>query len=341
MSNLTGQLEGLVGAVMSMPGFRVYLEPAPDVEWHHPEQARRAVDALKSLGFVEAGRFTPEGSADIRLVGLVNERQSLMAAVYDQSIGGVRIDVVFSTRDGNHWTVTNVPDNGLDRQASDMKVRLPEAGAGELVEAALKQQHGAAVLPVTRDGFVESFEDAYAREMDWRVNRGGYTLEEIRRVVRAKGDALPEELIEQFHAAFNAKLCEGVEEVLYDELLETIAPKMPDWEQIEGDLAFIYDMLSPQEVVESLEPAASQGAGNENVIDGEEDRFEHDVDADGTEDDEPWREEVMEDVRATSARRAFAKALRDLPGGMRVRKLATLERPVAADVYVMPPQGDE
>ena len=338
VADLGAKLEGLVGAMTSLPGFRLRLEPAKPFEWHHPDQAEGVVESLKSLGFVEAGRYIPQDTPDMRLVGLVNERESLMAAVYDQSMGNVKVDVVFDTRDGQHWTITNVPDNGMDRQVSDMNVRLPEANVETLVEEAKSNQRGLNVLPVARDGFADSVENAYAEEMNWRVNRGGYTLDEVRRAVGTEGGALPDELIEQFQIAFNTKLGEGVDEVLSDELEAAVTLSEDEWEEIEDRIIFVYDMLQPDQVADLLECIAPRDASEDVVIDGdEEERFNTGMlDAFGGKEEEPWREKVMADAQATSARRAFANAIKSLPRGSEVRKLATLESTVGADAYVMP-----
>lgn len=325
-------LKQLADGVTDLPHFRIHLRPDVGFAWHHAEDGEAAVRSLRNRGFAEAGRYTAAESPGIRIVGLVYERESLLAAVYDTHAAGVYVDVVCDYADGRHFTASNVADKGLAKPPDVTTLRYPGATAGELVDHALTQRPAGERLAVTAADFQPRFEHAYAREMDWRARRGGYTADELRRVAEHESpEPVDDDAIEQVRLLFNSTLRSGVDDVLRERFLETSTMSAGEWDRVGERVIFIHDLLGAEEVADLFTPLLPDAEDEEDEADPQAQEHERLI------------EQIATDARRTTPRQAFARALDVAPGGEQFERLGGVTEPIDADIYVRPtyPYEDE
>ena len=186
----------LLGAVLQIvrakfnallkPPLRIQLVPVDDrAKGHFAESHRRE---LESLGFTPIGIYSVREMPGVVLVAFAQSSQSLCAVVYRHPIAGVFSDMCCITQDDRSLTVTNAPAGAnLDHKPGHDKDYVTKASIRQLYDRALTQRPTGPYKRLDVSNFARFFEDAYAREMDWRKSRGGVTKEEVRREAHTMG----------------------------------------------------------------------------------------------------------------------------------------------------------
>lgn len=189
---------------MLKPPLRIQLVPVDDrAKWRFADSHRRE---LESLGFTPIGIYDVREMPGVTLVAFAQPSQSLCAVVYRHPIAGVFSDVICVTEDGRSLTVTNAPAGAdLDHQPGHDKVYMVKASMKQLYDHLMGQCPSGPYKRLDASNFMRIFEEAYAREMEWRQKRGGPTRDEVRRHAHAMGihsekkiDKATEKLQEQY-----------------------------------------------------------------------------------------------------------------------------------------------
>lgn len=312
-----GELASMGG---SLPHFRISLIVPDEFEWHHPERMTELADELTSLGFDDAGQFQLEQSPAMRLQGFVDESRQLVAAIYDvedEKRYGL-FDFISAYEDGTEVNYSNKFDEGFAKPPFMKVIRDPEATPADMLERCLTERRTDGLLTRSVDDFKACIEASVAREMNWRVDQGGFSIEEVRSSASADGKIAEESALQMTQAILNNALSNGVDDVLREGFLETSDMSAAEWEKMRDRLAFIHGMTEAETLVDHLSP---------DDTDDEED----DDDA-----YEKLEEQVQSEVEAHGPIEAFRRLIDQRAMGAKIIHRASVTEPVKADIYILP-----
>jgi hypothetical protein len=256
-SSLKDLAMGMGGGV---PSFRITVVSDDDVEWTKRDLLEGFTKAAADCGFELAGDFEIEEMWQVKLRGFINPETNLAIAYYEHGDVGVFADVVAKLRGGRWQTVSNAPDQGMDRPdfapMERLAVELGEdaaAALAEMLRAMDEKTDGTEreVLPI--DGFDAFFMDAYAREMDWRIERGGVTAQEVRAAAASGGQDEPtDEDVEMVQSQWKSAIEDFFEEQFRAAVLKNDLVSAAEWDEHSEDLLFVYDDLSRDRFAEAV-----------------------------------------------------------------------------------------
>ncbi len=337
--------KGLGEGFGSMPQYRVTLVDASDIPLHHPEQMATITNELAALGFEESGTYLDSGLKPPVIRGMANEAESIYAAIYDTAQQEPKLDLIRETQDGVYLMATTTEPQGLSQPPWRQIERAPGLGAGQLYDRLNQADVQGPYLPVSTDAFVTYFQDTYAKEIDWRIDRGGYTDEEIEQMIEASG-GLPEDseepsgvdMMDMIRTAMKASLSSGLEEALLEAYLEQSGMSALEWEKIEDRVRFVHKVSDKQTLFGML----NELQVHEPIPDDEDD--DDDDEQDESDEDSVYDrllEQVDTALKTGDALAVFASLAEQQPRYGELKKLARLTEPALCDVYLFPGQPDD
>ncbi len=313
---LRRKLRRLGEALASIGPATITLEPRREPL---PEECARRGKAFAGLGFAHAGSFDLAEMEGVAVDGWAHETESAYAVVYSHPRAGVWSDVATFYRDAGGLTVSNAAQGGvLDHMPGWRKVYAPGASEEELWRRFLVElPAGAPRAPATGARFAADFAAAYRLEMEWRLGRGGATLEEVRRVAEAEPGRFDPETVAQAHAVIEAEARTKLTEACREAVAATVSGA--EWERLRDRLVVVHERLGTEDATEALVEALRHEAVDEAATE----RFEQRL-ASLAREAVPvleWPERVAE----------------LLPPSARWQVHACLRQPVKAVVLVLPP----
>jgi hypothetical protein len=143
---------------------------------------------LDARGFDEIGMFRIPELPGLIMTAYTQPYQMVCAVVYDHPLTGCFVDVFSENERGQSLTVSNAPaGTELDQPPGHDKVIDKTMSVADLYDYLLRHRPSGPHVPIDASNFAAEFEAAYAREMNWRKNRGGVTEDEVRRSAEAMG----------------------------------------------------------------------------------------------------------------------------------------------------------
>ncbi len=184
-----GIIMRIVGAAANAilkPPLSIQLVPIDDrAKGRFADSHRRE---LESLGFTTIGIYKVREMKGVTLVAFANAAKAVCAVVYRHPLAGVFVDMVSVSENDRGLTVTNAPVGGnLDQPPGRAKAFVPKGSVGALLERLLAERPAGPYQRLDASNFVRVFQSEYAREMQWRKDRGGPTPDEVRREAHAMG----------------------------------------------------------------------------------------------------------------------------------------------------------
>ncbi len=144
----------------------------------HEWKNAAAVDALaagfEEQGFADAGVYGIEKLPGVFLRLLVNEWALAGAVVYEHPQAGVWADVIGVYEGGGTYCCSSAKDPGLPARLRPPDTRieyLPGAGAGALCARWKAGRPAEGLVKLTAADIAGRFEEAWARETDWRTQQ--------------------------------------------------------------------------------------------------------------------------------------------------------------------------
>jgi hypothetical protein len=178
-----------------IPPARIRLVPAAAGGSHARDVAARRPE-LEAAGFRVLGTYRVEPMRGVVLTAFAHPEQSLCAVVYGHPVVKCFVDMFSKTEDDRSLTVTTAPaGQELDQPPGHEKIFERNLTIPRMVELILRRRPQGRHEPWDAGNFASKFEAAYAKEMDWRRNRGGVTLDEVRRVAQASGSKATEKQV--------------------------------------------------------------------------------------------------------------------------------------------------
>jgi hypothetical protein len=327
-----------LGAGQGVPPFRVTLQKTNDLEWKNSKAIDGISQALEGVGYQPAGDFRFNEVFGAQMRAMVNTKVNAYAAI-TQVNDILFVDIVSFFADDDHVTVSNSAETGLDRPEWSRMHRLKidlqaePAAVVQLHERLVEEQGRRATVPATVAEFPKVFVRAYAREMDWRIARGGVTADEVRRSCECSGTEPPsDEAVAMVIQSWRIAISNFIDEQLRERFLKYVTKmSAAEWEDVRDRLYFVHEHSDRECVMATL-------AGS----------VEMDEDEDDEADNEDGMDERIGDLNnrlrplfaGSTVRDAFMKAQVLLPEEHRYRRVASIKTPYGADVYVEPQSRD-
>ncbi len=256
-------------ASSGVPPFRIKLEPQDDddeVEWFHEDDVKTQLQQFESSGFTLLGDYAVEG-LPLKVRGFQHQDHNVYGVIYDHVAAGVWSDVVRRYEDESSWTVSSAKEHGMDAAPWHTPCFLPGQPVNELLNRLVESSPATGIQTTGADKFVSRFEAAYKREMNWRIERGGATEQEIRRVCEKNGQDCTAEQVEQIQGLWKSAIGEFLSEQLLRVWRKDSGMPAREFDRIADRLVVIHKRLTPAQVLE-----ASRSDFDGDDIDDEDDQ---------------------------------------------------------------------
>ena len=300
-------------ASSAVPPFRIKLEPRDiedETEWFHESDVKTQMQQFESSGFTPLGDYDVEG-LPLQIRGYQHQDHNVYGVIYDHVAAGVWSDVVRRYDDESSWTVSSTKEHGMDAAPWHTACFLPGQPVSELLNRLLETSPSSGSQTAGADKFVSRFEAAYKREMNWRIERGGATEQEIRRVCEKKGQDCTAEQVEQIQGLWKTAIGEFLSEQVLRYWRKENGVSSREYERIAPDLVVIHDRLTAEQIL-------AQGYC--------------DLD-DDTEDEQQLTVQVQNWCRAETPTAAFHKLIAIRNTGECWNRLAQLYKPLKAEIW--------
>ncbi len=325
VESIANAIQGLQGGV---PPFRISLAQVSSPDWRQPQVIQSVTAALQNLGYQTIGDYEIPEMEQTYLRGFWHPQEQIYGVVYDQPQIGVFADLVQDLQSGLHLTVSCAPESGLTQPEFNLLIRLPldlssdPSTIGQLHGELQRTRGDQSPVPLTPETFVDRFTQAYAREMDWRIRKGGVSAEEVRQVARVGGmEELSETEIQQVQLIWKAGIANFVEEQIRETFLRTTTLSAAEWEAQRGRVRVIHEQLSPEDLMEELADRWME----ETLEEAEAERAHAQA-----------RQRLQPAFQAASVRQGFQAAQRVLPKAQRYTPIGSVSEPFAGDLYLEP-----
>lgn len=318
LSPLTEALESFVPEPL-----RVTLKPTKHFELSNKAAFDQQCADLEALGFDRIGTFATEDIPGLTMAAFTLPGEHAYGVVYDLHRQPTWTDLVTSYEDGRACTYSNLKETGADQPPWTTAVKLPERPVAEVFQAFVQGRPQGAMTPTPAADFVRVFEESYSRQMDWRIARG-VDEGEIRRVAKAANAEATEEELQLAIIARRAQRDGQIDEAVRKDYLRTSKVSAIEWEEIENRILIVHDTMVTDNVARQLL------AAHNCISDGEE----------GSESSKKLAE-IEERLKDGPVRSSFAALAAHTAQGRECRKVWSTEKPVPADVWVMPPFPEE
>lgn len=325
-----------------VPPFRISLEASESTEWKNKELVEQTTAQLHQLGFANIGDYTSPEMFGFRICALANESTGSYAVLYDWDKPeiGVVMDLFCELTDDSAITCSNSPTQGLDHPPWETSrligKKIDEEGVvKQLAEIMAEEVSGRATKPVSGERFVGAFVNAYARKMDWQVERGGLQEEEIKRHILATNDMaedeIPEGVVELTQSQWKTAIADFVSDKTRERFLRHVTKMSAgQWEDIRDRLYIVHERSLADRLVEELKYRLL-----DDVDDHEDDEADDDDEAYERRETEV-ETQLKPHFDSHPPRVAFEHAQALLPESQRYRRIARITAPWPADIYVEP-----
>lgn len=169
-------------AVAEQPD-RIHLTPMEEAK-ENPDVAPMAAP-LAAHGFQEAGCYKIEEMPGVVARFWVQPEQRVVACICEHPVAKTWIDLVSSYPDDTSVTYSTSRPTGLEPRPGNRKVNAPELGTEALYQRLLRERPAGEPEEWTAENAARKFEEAYAREIAWRKNKGVSAVEVARQVPSA------------------------------------------------------------------------------------------------------------------------------------------------------------
>ena len=321
------------------PPLRIDLEPMQEADWSDSDKADLISETLAELGYEPDGLFEAYAPLQIEIQGFRNSQSSSFAALYEiKQMDRLCLDLVADLSDGTHITVSNAEDKGLDHPLFSKLIRLEHLDLSEPEQVRemharlLEELQGETTVDLTGQKFEDNFESFWAREMDWRMERGGVTTEEVIRISARNGEPEPsEEEIELAKRPWKQQIDNFITDQIRKDYLNNTNMSGKEWEETLDRLVIVHEHSEASHLIDTLTDTICY----ESDLDDEDDDDEED----------PYlkaEQELNQIFRSEACvMNAFHRALDLLPPDRKYTLQTTTESPWKSEIYLSPKYYDE
>lgn len=233
----------------TVPPFRVKLIPVDDesIGWNRSEEVTSLTDEFRKLNFTPIGDFDAE-DLPLRIRAFQHQEHQAYGVIYEHAAAGCWCDVVRRYTDDTGWTVSSGKEHGMDSAPWHHPLFLPGKPLAELHEKLLELSPSKGLQRAGADVFVQRFESAYAREMNWRIERGGPTEEEIRRIASLNGTEPTPEDVERIQTQWRTAIADFLSELALKVWRKDSGISRQNFDAMSHRLVVIHRKLQPHQL---------------------------------------------------------------------------------------------
>lgn len=230
---------------------RISLRPRESFDWSQEEPAQSQIQELLGLGFQPDGHYLVEEMGGVAMAAFV-EPESGAAAYLCQhpALPLGFLDLIHLYEDGTSLTLSNLKNQGVDPCPAHPNLKMVGATPTELFRSLRDRSQSKTVKKIRAEQSKDVYERGHAAIMDWRVEKGGVSDEEIR--ANSPGE-MSEQEWEQAREVFHQQHLGQVNELLRIRFSEQTQMSVQEWEQVRDRLLFVHDRLRPQDVQSLVE----------------------------------------------------------------------------------------
>lgn len=302
---LLGLLDGLQGMASSGPPplriSMVGLESAP--EWVSEPHAQTVTTALLEAGFKHGGDFLIPEACDATMRAYLSSDGTTAAFLCKHPAKPeCFLDLVREYADGTTLTVSDAQDLGLEACPAHPNVKFTGQPLSVLLKELEDRSQDREAVVMAVEQLAPTYKRGYAALMDWRVEKGGITREEM---LANAGRDMEESEIPQALEQFRQQNLEQTQELLMIRYSEQTQLPVARWEEVRERLIFVHDRLRHEDV-----RAMAEGLVY-------------------------WLDHTLPQP-GKSGREGFQQMLNHLPPGVVVEKVGEVTGSIPADVYLEP-----
>jgi hypothetical protein len=176
------------------PVLEINLTSSDDPRWSDKKKIAELMEAFKRNEFDLAGQYECGEIPGLIIAGFVKPSEQMTGVIYDHPIAGIWSNVCVQYADGENLTVSNAPmGQEMDHMPQSTIIYCKGGSVDELLAKVLTEVKSTGRKTISKEEFSSTFEDAYRKEMKWRMERGGPTSLEVKRVADKMGMTLDAE----------------------------------------------------------------------------------------------------------------------------------------------------
>ncbi len=303
-----------IGTSAGMPPPFVHLYDDPEPEWVQAENIQEEIRSLEASGFSWVGTFRIREMPAFSLAAMIWPEKSLIAVVYLHETLGCWTDIGLEYADGSDLTVTSAPiGSEMDTRPEAKKIFEPGKTAAELLELLNAEKGEGPYVTVTQENFQELFEASYARDAGWRIEKGGISRDEIRRVAKGMKRNFSDNMLEKAWETSQEDYLEQLHQECIRRFVMETRMSVADWERYRNTVFIVTDRVK-----------------SERLLPYWDEYLDFDK-----------RQIARLDIAALPVRQLFNTLNNSLPEEFRAERIGSVVRPVPADIYAVETEPDD
>jgi len=242
-----------------IPPFRVKLKKKSEVfdddeddDLENKEDFLARCQEFAAIGFERIEDYYVE-EIPLSMTAFVDRSTSTYGLVYDHPIAGVWCDVGRRYEDGSDWTFGTNRDPLVDYPVNKTMKFFPEQPLSAVVEKFKAEAPSDGAILVSNDEFPRFFERVYAEEMDWRIERGGATEAEIRRIAdRDEVECTPQH-IQTIQMQWRIAIANFQKERILRRYRKDHELSRSAWDELEDEGVVVYQQMQAEEILQAFD----------------------------------------------------------------------------------------
>lgn len=321
-----------------IPPFRVKLKKRSEVFddedndfFEEKESFQARCDDFEALGFEKIDDYYIE-DIPLSMTAFIDRETATYGVVYDHPlVEDVWCDLVRRYEDGSGWTFGTNRDPLVDYPVDKTIKYFPNHSLGELFEKFKAEAPRENAIQVSNEEFPRFFEKAYAEEMDWRIERGGATEAEIRRISERDEIECTPEVIHSIQMQWRMAISNFHRERVLRRYRKENNLSRSDWEDLEEGAVVVYEQMQAEEILQAFDDEYYPEMGFEYPEEDEDDDPEYRTErARWDRKLDEIREQLKTDPPQAIFRRLVEKSTqKELDWEFK----ATVEKPLPADIW--------
>ena len=170
------------------PVLEISLMSLDHSNWPEKKKIKELTETFQKYGFDLAGHYECPEMPGLKIAGFVMPSEQWVGVINDHPIAGIWAEVCVQYTDGESLTVSDAPmGQEMDHMPGSTMIYMKGSSLDELVAKMMSERKNKARKTITKEEFSSNFEEAYKKEMKWRMERGGPTALEVKRVADEMG----------------------------------------------------------------------------------------------------------------------------------------------------------
>lgn len=300
------------------------LRPKDAPCWRHPRAMDLCAQTLEALGYEHVADYTVDQFQGQLLRAYFCVEAQLYVVIHDDPHAHLYAEVCCDLEDGSHLCISGEPPDGFDvppflhLEQLDLDLAIEPDGVANLHAQALRVLAGRTPRAASAASFGTRFERLYARVMDWRIQRGGPSADELRRVMAIRGRETPDdEHIVELRQQWLRRVPGFLDEEAVEAFVQTGGMSEGEWERKKSRLLVVHDFSEVEPLVQRIGAAI----GIQHM---------------GIEDRARALTRIRRCFDAVPVRHGFAAAQALVPGERRYVHVRRIESEWMADLYLVP-----